>query len=62
MIFGIGVPNYKGTITCISCGLKGTIPSNTQDTVDDDEQGPNVRIIKDIKIESRSDDTKFTPN
>jgi hypothetical protein len=62
MIFGIGEPNYKGLITCISCGLKGTIPSNTQDSVDDDKQGPNVRIIKDIKIESRSGDKKFIPN
>jgi hypothetical protein len=62
MIFGIREPNYKGVITCISCGLKGTILSSTQDSVDDNEQIPNVRIIKNIRIESQYGDTKFTPN
>jgi hypothetical protein len=62
IIFGIGEPEFKGVVTCISCGLKGTILSNTQDSMDGNEQIPNVRIIKNIRIESRYGYSKFTPN
>jgi hypothetical protein len=61
IIFGIGEPNYKGLITCISCGLKGAILSNTDDS-EDDEQTPNVRVIKDIKIDGPKGESKFTSN
>jgi hypothetical protein len=57
-IFGIGEPDYTGPLTCISCGLKGTILSNTNYPKESDEEVPNVRIIKDIRIENRYGDLK----